>query len=305
VADSNVFEAETEELAVQRASDALGVPVEQVDYTVVDEGSEGVFGLGSRPVKIRVGAEPGAGEGSGDDDDESREREPARRGPAPEKAAKAEEVVRAILDRMGVRADVGVRDEDEHIVVVIEDLEGSTNVVDVLGKSRPPAIPALQFLLNKVVNRFPEDRKHVTIEVPGVPKREKRKDREARGEGKAAEQPAADAPIPSLDSLRAAVDEELDRTLVEVGLELAERARNLGKTLTIHPMLPGDRRAVHQTIMKIPGVRTVSEGEGLYRKMHVVPDSLSSGGGAGGSGKRRRRRRRGSGRGNRSGSASA
>lgn len=305
MADSREFEAETEEVAVKQASEALGVPVDQVDYTVVDEGSEGVFGLGSRPVKIRVVTDgsPEPAPGGDDDPAEGRpERKPARRGPAPEKAAQAEEVVRAILERMGVDASISVRDEDENIVVVVEAVEGSTAVVDVLGKSRPPAIPALQFIVNKVVNRFPDDRKHVTIEVPGVPKREKRRDRGADDEAKAAE-PAADAPMPTLEELRDAVDEELDRTLVEVGLELAERARKLGKTLSIHPMLPGDRRAVHQTVMRIPGVRTVSEGEGLYRKLHVVPDSLSGGGGAGGSGKRRRRRRRGSGRGSRPASA--
>lgn len=304
MADTNVFEAETEELAVQQASEALGVPADQVDYTVVDEGSEGVFGLGSRPVKIRVGGEAPTGAASGDDDgEESGERKPARRGPAPEKAAKAEEVVRAILERMGVTANISVRDEDENIVVVVEDTEGATRVIDVLGKSRPPAIPALQFISNKVVNRFPDDRKHVTIEVPGVPKREKRKERTSAEGGKRADAPPADAPMPTVEELRAAVDEELDRSLVEVGLELAERARTIGKTLTIHPMLPADRRAVHQTIMKIPGVQTVSEGEGLYRKMHVVPDSLNRGGGSGRSGKRRRRRRRGSGRGAPSASA--
>jgi len=291
VADNSVFEGETEELAVKKASEATGVAESDLDYTVVDEGSEGVFGLGARPVKIRVGnAAPD--EGSTDEEDDRSPRKPPRTGPAPEKAARADEVARAILERMGVEAKVTVRDEDDQIVVVLDDPEGSARLAEVLGKSRPPPIPALQFILNKVVNRFPDDRKHVTVEVPAVPRRER------RGKGAsepAAAKPPADAPMPTLDELRAAVDEELDRTLVEVGLELAVRARDLGKTLTIHPMLPGDRRAVHQTIMKIPGVRTVSEGEGLYRKMHVVPDALGGGGSSGRGGKRRRRRRRGPG----------
>jgi len=285
------FEGDTEEQAVERAAEALGIDRDSVTYTVVDEGSGGVLGLGARPVKIRADA----AEGDRDSGSESAEvaAPPPRRGPAPEKAAKAGEVVGRILNGLEVEATVEVRDEDENIVVVIEGPEGSTRVAEVLGGRRPPVIPALQFLVNKIVNRFPEDRKHINIEVPSVPKRERRKDRPAQT-GAAADV-REDAPMPSLDELREAVDEELDRTLVEVGLELAERAQKLGKTLTIHPMLAGDRRAVHQTIMKIPGVRTVSEGEGLYRRLHVVPAAL--GGGSGARNKRRRRRRRGPGKG--------
>lgn len=298
MADTIEFEAETEELAVQRASEALGVDGDALDYTVVDEGSEGVFGLGSRPVKIRVRPVEGAADSSpASEDDDSEAHVPARRGPAPEKAAQAEEVMKTILGHMAVAAQVEVRDEDENIVIVVQEVEGSTQVAEVLGGARPPVIPALQFLLNKIVNRFPEDRKHVTVEVPAVPKRERRS-KERSPNAEKTTKVAPDAPMPTLEELRGAVDEELDASLIEVALELAERSRKLGKTLSIHPMLPGDRRAIHQTMMKIPGVHTVSEGEGVYRRMHVVPDALGGPGGGGNrGGKRRRRRRRSPGKG--------
>ena len=35
-----------------------------------------------------------------------------------------------------------VRDDDDQIVLIIDEAEGSTDVADTLGKSRPPAIPS-------------------------------------------------------------------------------------------------------------------------------------------------------------------
>lgn len=294
MADTIEFEAGTEREAVAKASEALGIGAEEVDYTVVDEGSDGMFGLGSRPVKIRVRPPEGSAEAAAGSEGESGEHEPsARRGPAPEKAAQADEVARKLLELMGVEARVTVRDDDEHIVVLVEEVEGGTSVAEVLGGSRPPAIPALQFLLNKIVNRFPDDRKHVAVDVPSVPKKPKRE----RVPKESAPSPAAaEAPIPTVDEIREAVDEEVDGALIEVGLELAIRARQLGRVLTVHPMLPPDRRAIHQTVMQVPGVQTVSEGEGLYRRIHIVPDALAR---SGGGGSKRRRRRRGARKGNR------
>ena len=42
----------------------------------------------------------------------------------------------------------------------------------------------------------------------------------------------------------------------------------------------------------LEGVETISEGDGLYRKMHIVPAQLLAPGAGGGAGQRKRRRRR-------------
>lgn len=284
------FEGTSEQEAVERACAALKLEKGALDYTVIDEGSGGVFGLGARPVQIKVRVPEGAATAAPDDDDSDADadgdgdadsdsdgrRSPGLVGPAPEKAAQAEEVARGLIEKMGLAAVVSVRDEHEQIVVVIDEAEGSTDVVDVLGKARPPAIPSFQFLLNKIVNRFPEDRKHILVEVPAVPRRERR---------------AAAPKKESAPAQEAKLDPDLDPTLVELGRRLADKAKTLNKVLTVHPMLAADRRAIHQTVTSIPGVQTVSEGEGLYRKMHIVPDTLG-----GGAKKRRRRRRRRGGR---------
>ncbi len=295
------FEGQSEEDAVDQACAALEIEADELDYTVLDEGSDGVLGLGKRPVRIRVRA-PDDGEdedefiedsdeadevdgeeaeGDSDEDTEAEGGEVESTaddevvggmvGPAPEKAEAAKEVAEGLASRMGIDCRVSVRDEDKQIVVLIEEVDdASTDVAETLGKSRPPAIPSFQFLLNKIVNRFPDDRKHIVVEVPSVPRRERRSDEMARhrhGDG----------------------EDELDPTLVELARMLAERSMELKKVITVHPMAAGDRRAVHKTVMAIEGVQTVSEGEGLYRKMHIVPDSVRE---DGAKRKRRRRRRR-------------
>ena len=275
--ETKVFEGRTEEEAVSQACAALGVEVEDLDYTVLDEGSDGVLGLGKRPVQIRAripgesdAAEVPSEDGGEVNGDVSQGDEGAGGmvGPAPEKAAAAKEVAEGLAARMGIACAVVVEDEDRQIVVRINEAEeGGTDVADTLGRSRPPAIPSFQFLLNKIVNRFPDDRKHIVVEVPSVPRRERRPDDGSRGRS-------------------AEGDDDLDPTLVELARMLADRALELGKVITVHPMVAGDRRAVHKTVMGIDGVQTVSEGEGLYRKMHIVPDSLR------GDGRKKRRRRR-------------
>jgi predicted RNA-binding protein Jag len=209
-------------------------------------------------------------------------------GPAPEKAARALEVAKGLAEKMGMDADIQVRDENERIVIVIQEKEGSNAVAEVLGKSRPPAIPSFQFLLNKIVNRFPEGRKHILVEVPSVPRRAPA-ERRPRPEGQMGGGPGSGS---GGSQQPRQPDPDLDPTLVKVGQLLAERALKLGKVITVHPMLPSDRRAVHQTVMTMQGVHTMSEGEGLYRRMHIVPDALKGPGGGGGKRRRRRRRRR-------------
>jgi len=315
MAGENEFEGRTEEEAVKRASDTLGVATKDLDYTVIDEGSGGILGFGARSARIRVrppakaaasvpvaaapvaapvaapapAAAPSPAPSSeraprGEDEDEA---PGGIVGPAPEKAARAREVAAALAEKMAMRADVQVRDEERDIVVVLAELEGSTDVADMLGGSRPPGVPSFQFLLNKIVNRFPDGRKHIVVEAPSVEAKvaERRAQPRPPPQPRVQAEPRAPSPPPPLP-------EDVDPMLATAARELAEKARVLGRVITIHPMSASDRRAVHVTITGLDGVQTVSEGEGLYRKIHIVPSMMSDGPGAGGKRRRRRRRRR-------------
>ena len=319
------FEGRTEEEALQRASAALGVTARELDYSVIDEGSGGILGFGARAARIRVrtvakgtaalaapaAATPPAAaapvaaapvapaavaESSDSRRDDNDDDVPGGIvGPAPEKAARALEVATALVQKMGMRADVTVRDDERDIIITITELEGSTDVADILGGSRPPAVPSFQFLLNKIVNRFPDGRKHIVVEAPAVGARlaERRAARPAQQahapqHAPVAREPVAPAPPPPLP-------EDVDPALAMAARALAEKARVLGKVFTIHPMSSADRRAVHATITGVDGVATVSDGDGLYRKIHIVPTVASASADGGKRRRRRRRRRRGGG----------
>lgn len=309
------FEGRTEEEALQRASAALGVTARELDYSVIDEGSGGILGFGARAARIRVRtaakaapapaaaapvapAAPAAAAESSDSrrDDNDDDVPGGIVGPAPEKAARALEVATALVQKMGMRADVTVRDDERDIIITITELEGSTDVADILGGSRPPAVPSFQFLLNKIVNRFPDGRKHIVVEAPAVGARlaERRAARpaptQATQQAPVVREPVAPAPPPPLP-------EDVDPALAVAARALAEKARVLGKVFTIHPMSSADRRAVHATITGLDGVATVSDGDGLYRKIHIVPTAAAASAEGGKRRRRRRRRRRGGGEG--------
>ncbi|MBX2812324.1 MAG: Jag N-terminal domain-containing protein [Myxococcales bacterium] len=272
------FEGSSEEEALRLAAEALGISVSEVDYTLLDEGAKAVFGLGARPARIRVAfptsaqaveTAPVATGGAEEKDEE--ERPSAKSEPAIEKAAKAEEIARELLKRMQLEGTVVVRDEEEVIVVEISDAEGSTEVEELFTNARPPLAPSFQFLLNKMVNRFPVDRKHILLKTPG------------RSSPRFPRQTGAGS-----------WGEEFDPELVAVAKLLWERALKTKRIISVHPMHSGDRRTIHQTIMGLENVRTVSIGEGIYRRMYVVASGAEGGGGStshqGANGRRRRRR---------------
>lgn len=59
---------------------------------------------------------------------------------------------------------------------------------------------------------------------------------------------------------------------------LAQRARRLGAQvrqqgtlITLEPMTARDRRVVHMALARFPGVFTRSEGDGLERRLQIIP----------------------------------
>lgn len=102
-------------------------------------------------------------------------------------------------------------------------------------------LDALQHLVDKVVNFDAEDRKKVVIDSGGAKRQ---------------------------------VDEDLGRSAVE----LADRAVEEGKTFKMGPLDPRSRRLIHMALREHAGVTTRSEGEGVFRRVCIVPNDLESDG---------------------------
>ncbi len=171
------------------------------------------------------------------------------------KADYAKEVLEGILDRMDLEADVEIREDDERVVL---DVTGE-DAGRAIGK-KGQTLDALQFLVNKIVNRFPDGRRYIVVDSGDY------RDRHDTG-------------------------------LVNMAQREAKRAVEQGRTITLAPMPARDRRLIHLSLAKFAGVTTRSNGEGLGRRIQIIPSSGSrgdrdgDGGGRNGGGRGRRRRR--------------
>jgi hypothetical protein len=57
----------------------------------------------------------------------------------------------------------------------------------------------------------------------------------------------------------------------------AETAVQHGRAFAIGPMSVADRRQIHQALSDLPGVWTQSEGEGIFRRLWIIPRQLLPG----------------------------
>ena len=103
----------------------------------------------------------------------------------------------------------------------------------VIGK-KGQVLSALQYLVNRVVNRPGLSRRHIVLDAEGYRHR-----REA--------------------------------SLASLARRLGEQAVKEGKIITFEPMSPRDRRVVHLALAKLPDVITKSDGEGDERRVRIIP----------------------------------
>lgn len=150
------------------------------------------------------------------------------------KAEEALEFVRGILSRMGLNAHASIREDGARVVIDISGPDAGRAI----GK-KGTTLDALQFLVNKVVNRFPERRRHIVIDSGDYRERH-------------------------------------DQNLLSLARREAQRAIDTGRIVTLEPMPARDRRLIHLSLAKLPGVSTKSNGEGLGRRIQIIPARLSS-----------------------------
>lgn len=95
-------------------------------------------------------------------------------------------------------------------------------------------LDAFEHLVDKIINASGDDRKKVLVDSMGI---------------------KAKADIDLADSART----------------LAERALEEDRAFKIGPLDPRSRRIVHLTLREFEGVSTRSEGEGVFRRVCIVP----------------------------------
>ena len=230
-----LFKAKNVAQAIELACQQLEIKEENLNYQVVTEGSTGIFGLvGAKKAQIRVIVEEKQSDrgvrqvGSvskptfaADGDTPSAElSKPATIGQ--EALGK---IAAGITDGTSIRT----RDEGRRITYQIEG--GKAGVL--IGK-RGQTLEAIQYLVEKVVNRSSRERIRVSIDVGGYLAKKR-------------------------------------RNLENLAEKTARKAKKNGKPATVGQLNAHDRRIVHLALKNDLEVSTKSVGHGYLRKLVVMP----------------------------------
>ena len=158
-------------------------------------------------------------------------------------AEKASDFLLGVLERMGISADIDIKDDQDRTVLEIQTADTEL----VIGR-RGVVIDALQHLVNKAVFKERGDR-------------DRDKDKE-RGK-------------PIIVDAGGFRDKQIER-LRSLAQKMATQALETKQIVALQPMTPHDRRIVHMAISEIPGLTTRSEGEGEDRHILVVPAAAAA-----------------------------
>jgi len=230
--------APTVEEAVARGAAELGLPEDDIQVEVLDEGGKGFLGISARQARVRLTvAIPGDGPAL-------REQVAAEDMPAGESAQDEDlEAVRAahdtvdeLIQRMGLEAQVsaewGYKDPEARIRPLLVDVHGDD--LGILIGRRGEALTALQYITRLIVSKELERPVAVVIDIEGY---------------------------------RARREQQLRR----LARKIASQATDLDRTMELEPMPPNERRIIHVALRDNPAVTTESVGEGSSRKVTVIP----------------------------------
>jgi spoIIIJ-associated protein len=264
------IQAYSVEEAVRLALEQLSLPEDAVDIEILsdagpDEDAEALVrvtakGMASQPVPSAGGAGPRRAPGPRrvpGDRPSSRGAPPRVERPRPvererpadvERIAErvdaedeqvAKEIVRELLEKMSVAADVIAVDNPSSVPVSAED--PPTIFLDILGRDlgmligrRGENLAQIQYMVNLLVNRKLGDWTRVIVDVEGYRSRR-------------------------------------EEALVGLAERVARQVARSRRPIVLEPMPPNERRIVHLTLRGNPEVTTESNGEGSLRRITVQP----------------------------------
>jgi spoIIIJ-associated protein len=268
------IQAVTVEDAIRLALDQLGLGRDDVDIEIlVDAGTEEdeealvrvtAKGMASQPVSSTGGRNappshrphfrergegqrrpPGARRVPGD--------RPSSRGAPPprieraidpnrveaEDEAQVKQIVKDLLDKMGVKADVMAIDNPSALPMTAED--APTIFIDVVGNDlgmligrRGDHLSQFQYLVNLLCSRQMDDPRRVVIDVEGYRTRR-------------------------------------EESLIGLADRVARQVSRSRRSMMMEPMPANERRIIHLKLREHPDVYTESSGEGPQRRVEVRP----------------------------------
>jgi spoIIIJ-associated protein len=250
--DQIIQTGRTVEEAEEQALAALGVDRSEVEVEILNRGRQGFLGIGGELAEVRVTrlsgsavgeAEPTAYEDVDGADDVDRADDDRSIGDSPPvttitadtPSEAAMQAVRRILETVGADVDVTLRSpDDEFTGGPVIDITGPDSGL-LIGR-RGNTLQSLQFIVQSIVRQqFDEENIRVALDVEQYRQRRE-------------------------DSLREMAD------------RVANRVAQTGRSITLEPMPPSDRRVIHLYLDNREGIRTESVGFGDSRKVQIISD---------------------------------
>ncbi|HKZ44605.1 MAG TPA: RNA-binding cell elongation regulator Jag/EloR [Anaerolineales bacterium] len=236
--------APTIEEAIEQGLGELMMTEEEVDVEVLDEGSRGLFGLGTRQVRVRITVKDKDSSHHMElsspmtsdvvENDDGIEEEPAILDY--ELLDQTEQVVSELLHKMKVTAQVsahfGEEDEDGRQPIFV-DIRG--NDLGMLIGRKAEILNAFQYIVNLIMGKRMEHWVQIIVDVEGY---------------------------------RARREEQIR----QMAIRLAAQAVKTGRRQVLEPMTPAERRLVHLELRDHPEVSTHSIGEDPTRKVTISPN---------------------------------
>ena len=275
-------EGRTVNEATENALQQLGLRRDQVNVEVLSEGRPRLLGFRGEPARVRVTPLPpppaltprpaaaapadeeeedyeveledeGAEEEYEEEEEEEEYEEDEEPIPAPQRrvpvatvkpvevneedVATAVSVLENLLRLMSVEAEVNARAPETAgdgigLTEAVLDVEGDD--LGLLIGRRGQTLASLQYLVNLIVSKQTNRRVAFAVDVDGYRRRR-------------------------------------EEALVGLAKRTAARVRGTGRSVTLEPMPPNERRIVHLALQDDPAVVTVSIGEGEARKVAITP----------------------------------
>ncbi len=209
------FEGKTTEEAIENACRQLKLTKDEIDVEIIEPGSAGIFGLvGGRKAKVKVTTA-------------DEELEPVEDTNGVAIAKDALENILTLIPMEGT--SVSAEQNDGTIAL---NIEGDTSGLLIGRKGR--TLDALQFIVNKIVNKALEKRAQVVVDSENY--RQRRRE-----------------------------------SLIQMALRMGEKAKNIQKPVVTNLLNPHDRRIVHMALRDDESLDTKSRGENILKKVLIIP----------------------------------
>lgn len=233
----------TLEEAIEKGLTELGLSRNDVIIEIVEEGSKGMLGFGARDAAVRLtplrSPQSSAWSPAASMGSEY-EAGPVTEEDLENEIAAAKEVLQTLMAKMGLKATIAIhRAEvgslDEPPPWVL-DIEGP-DLGSLIGR-RGETLESIQHITRTIVSRTLQRRSTVVIDIEGYKQRR-------------------------------------ESTLHKLAVRMAAQAKQIGRTVTLEPMPPNERRVIHLALRDDQAIRTESVGEGDRRKVTIIPTKNS------------------------------